>query len=91
MKWSVYFDWTYLPPFPLSSNPIERREKCYPIIGARGKELAEELKQAFAAVTIVEVFEGTLGCAIEVPDEDETTVGEILERYNSEILPSATI
>ena len=90
MKWTVYFDARYLPPFPLSSSPIERREKCFPIIKARGEELAEELKQAFPTVAIVEVFDGTLGCAIEVPEEDEATVGEILKRFDSEVLPAVT-
>jgi hypothetical protein len=91
MKWMVYFDARYLPPFPLSSSPIERRIKCFPIIKARGKELAEELKQAFPGVTIVEVFDGTLGCAIEISEEDETTVEEILKRFDSEVLPAETI
>jgi len=92
MRWAVYFDSKYLPPFPLSSGSIERRMKCFPIIEARGLELASELKQAWPEITVIRGFNGILGCEIEIPEEDEEAlVAAILERYDCEILPAETI
>lgn len=70
---------------------MERRMKCFPLIEARGQELASELKQAWPAITVVKVFNGILGCEIEIPEEDEEALlTAILERFDSEILPAVT-
>jgi len=94
MRWTVYFDSKYLPPSPPfspSAGPIERRQKIFPMIEARGQELASELKQAWPAITVVKVFNGILGCEIEIPEGGgETLLTAILERFDSEVLPAVT-
>ena len=91
MRWIIYFDSKYLPPFPHSDRPTERRQKIFPLIEARGQELALELKQAWPAITVVKVFNGILGCEIEIPEEgEEALLTAILERFDSEVLPAVT-